>query len=77
MTFHKSAKNLNPLTTIGLVLLIVANVSSYLLKRGGNYTESFVDGTSGFLFGIAIAVLLCGIALSVRQIRQKTSSDCC
>jgi hypothetical protein len=77
MNFHKRAKNFNPVTSIGLVFLIVANVSSYLLKRGGNFSESFVDGMSGFLFGVAIATLLLGIALSVRQIKQKTSGDTC
>ena len=30
----------------------------------------------GFLFGIAIATLLLGIAVSVRQITQKTSGGC-
>ena len=77
MNFHKPAKNFNPLMTLGLVLLVVANVTSYLLKRGGNLSESVVDGTSGFLFGVAIAVLLLSISISVRQIRQKTSGNWC
>jgi hypothetical protein len=77
MNLHKAAKNFNPLTTVGLVLLVVANVTSYLLKRGGNLSESVVDGTSGFLFGVAIAVLLFGISASARQIKQKTSGPLC
>jgi hypothetical protein len=50
----------------GLILLAVANTGSYLLRRSGNYSESVVDGVSGLLMGIAIAVTLLGIYASGR-----------
>jgi hypothetical protein len=50
----------------GLILLAVANTGSYLLRRNGNYSESVVDGVSGLLMGIAIAVMLVGIYVSGR-----------
>jgi uncharacterized membrane protein (DUF4010 family) len=50
----------------GLILLAVANTGSYLLRRSGNYSESVVDGVSGLLMGIAIAVMLLGIYASGR-----------
>ena len=62
-------KNVNPfsVTRIGLVFLILANVSRYFLKRSGSVSESVADGATGFLFGVAIATLLLGVWLKSRR----------
>jgi hypothetical protein len=53
----------------GLILLAVANTGSYLLRRSGNYSESVVDGVSGLLMGVAIAVTLLGIYVTGRGLK--------
>jgi len=68
MIFRKSRRV--PLAVVpGLVFLAVANIGSYLLRRSGSYPESIVDGVSGLLSGIAIGLLLLGIAFGTRQWR--------
>ncbi len=54
----------------GLLFLAIANTGSYLLRRSGNYSESVVDGVSGLLMGIAIALMLLGIVVSTRGISR-------
>jgi hypothetical protein len=58
-------------TTVGLVLLIIANLGNYFLHRGGQFSETLADGGSGFLFGLAIGTLLLGIAMSARELKRK------
>ena len=58
-------------TTVGLALLIVANLGNFLLHRGDAYSETVADGGSGFLFGLAIGTLLLGIAMSARELKRK------
>jgi membrane associated rhomboid family serine protease len=66
MIFRTHAKSPTALVP-GLVFLIVANVGSYMLKRTGTYSESIVDGASGLLFGVAIALLLRGVWVARRE----------
>jgi hypothetical protein len=65
MIFRKNRRT--PLTIApGLLFLALANIGSYLLRRSGNHPESVVDGASGLLFGVAIGLLLLGIAFGAR-----------
>jgi hypothetical protein len=49
------------LTTLGLILLVCANVIVYLLTRHSNVPEHVADPVAGLLLGIAIAALLLGV----------------
>ena len=57
--------------TVGLVLLIVANLGNYVMHRGNAFPETVADGGSGFLFGLAIGTLLLGIAMNARELKRK------
>jgi hypothetical protein len=70
MPVYRRRKQLNIVTIAGLIALVIANVTSYLLKRS-DLPESVVDTGSGFAMGVAIGLLLLGIWLSARQMRQK------
>ena len=48
-------------TSLGLILLVVSNVTTYILTRHTSLSEQVVDPAVGFLFGAAIAALLIGI----------------
>lgn len=61
----------NVMMAVGLVLLVVANLGSYVLHRGQQFSEDVADGGSGFLFGLAIATLLLGIAKGARAPERK------
>lgn len=43
---------------LGLIALIVANVSQYLIQRSGALKPDTADALTGFLFGLAIGCLL-------------------
>ena len=49
------------ITSLGLILLVVANVTTYILTRHTTVSEQVVDPAVGFLFGAAIGALLLGI----------------
>jgi hypothetical protein len=57
----------NSLRTIGLVCLILANVSRWLLHPTGDLTSKLADLTIGLFFGISIACLLLSLRRSSRQ----------
>ena len=63
----------NRLTIFGLIALAVANTAQYVLTRHTTYSEHVVDPVSGFLFGVAIAATLLGIARQSRQLRGRDS----
>ncbi len=69
------ANRLHPLSTIGLLLLALANVTTYVLSRHTTASEDLVDPVAGFLFGIAISTLLIGIVRQKR--RHDTEQDRC
>ena len=57
--------------SVGLVMLILANLGNYFLHRSGQFSETLADGGSGFLFGVAIATLLLGIAMNARELKCR------
>jgi len=46
---------------LGLWALIAANLSNWFLPRLALLSEAWVGAVTGMLFGIAIALLLCGL----------------
>jgi hypothetical protein len=60
---------------LGCVFLIVASLSRWFLHPSTRFSEGFVDGATGFLYGIAIATLLLAIRLNAR--RRSTSPGGC
>lgn len=52
---------------IGLVALVVANLSMHYLPRTAWLSVDATDGVNGFMMGLAIATLLIGISLVSRQ----------
>jgi len=49
------------LTQVGLMALIVANLSMRFLHVGPHFTDDAKDGLTGFFYGVAIAALLLGV----------------
>jgi hypothetical protein len=64
-------RRFNRLTIFGLFALAFANTMQYVLTRHTAYPEAIVDPVSGFLFGVAIATTLLGIARQSRQHRGR------
>ena len=46
---------------LGYLALAIANISKFLLERHTSMPEGPRDGLSGFLMGVAIALLMLGI----------------
>lgn len=75
---HRSQFNL--LFRTGLVFVIVANTTRFLLHHSARLPESLADGIVGFfygiaiaLFGIAIALMLWGMVRNRRQCKTLAS----
>ena len=52
---------------IGLVSLIFATLSARFLQRIAQTNAGWVDGTTGFFYGVAIAAMLISVALRSRR----------
>lgn len=65
-----SETRVNHIMTLGLILLAVANVVGYLLRRHSSLSEHVSDPIAGFLMGAAIAVLLLGLYKQRRTLRM-------
>ncbi|MES2179683.1 MAG: hypothetical protein V4550_17625 [Gemmatimonadota bacterium] len=53
--------------TLGLILLAVAGVGSYIIQKKLQLPESVADPATGFLYGVAIAVTVLGIRGRARR----------
>lgn len=53
-------------TRIGLVSLILANLSRWFLHPTAHFGENLVDGANGLMFGLSIGCLLLGILMNSR-----------
>ena len=67
MTFKETMKQPSTLMKIGLVFLILANLSHRFPRLAGDFGEGFADGVFGALMGLAIGCLLLSVHLRVRQ----------
>ena len=59
-------RSLHRVSIAGLILLVIANVASYILSRHTTLSEHTVDPVTGFLQGLAIGVLLLGVIMQSR-----------
>ena len=60
----RERKGLDRLLTLGLVALAAAGGGSYLVQRKLGVPEAAADAVSGFLYGVAITLLLLGLRRS-------------
>ena len=51
----------------GFAALVIANIGGWWIRRHSGWTESWADGASGFLMGIAIALMLVGFVRTRNQ----------
>ena len=69
MYFRDRLKNPCTLIRIGLVLMVLANLSTRFLHPTSDFGQGFADGVMGILFGISFGCLLLGMRLACRQRR--------
>lgn len=69
MCMQQPGSDPNRLLTVGLMALVIANVGSWVIQRKLVLPESIADPVVGFLYGIAIAMMLFGIRLRSRSLR--------
>jgi hypothetical protein len=76
MYLGKRIKNPDVLIRVGLVFMVLANLSSWLLRRAFlSLSENITDVVMGLLFGVTIASLLLGIWLKSRG-RPTPNAGC-
>ncbi|MGE3276794.1 MAG: hypothetical protein AB7O67_16915 [Vicinamibacterales bacterium] len=61
------------LVTVGLFLLAVSGIASYLLQRHSTVPESLADPVIGFLYGVSIATTLLGVRAQARKQSARCS----
>jgi hypothetical protein len=61
MTLRKSLKDPSTQIRMGLVALILASLSKWFLQPGARLSDGWTDGITGFLYGVAIGLMLLGI----------------
>jgi hypothetical protein len=66
MTFRARLKNPDAVQRVGLVFLLLANLSRWFFHASATFSEGFVDLTNGLLFGLAIGFLLLSLAMKRR-----------
>jgi hypothetical protein len=68
MCVQQPGSDPNRLLTAGLMALVMANVGSWVIQRKLALPESIADPVIGFLYGVAIALMLFGIRLRSRSL---------
>ena len=74
MKFLHPLRPLNQLTRIGLLLLILASGTKYLVARQLVPVTDFTDFILGLLYGLSIGALLLGIRRDSHDRRVESSS---
>lgn len=67
MTLRKKLKQPGVQIRIGLLFLIVASLSKWLLRPGAELSDAWTDGVTGLLYGVSIGFMLVGIWRKSRQ----------
>jgi len=67
MTFRNQMKEPNNLMRLGLVCLVLGILSQRFVHPSSHLSAAFIDGMTGFLFGVSIACLLMSIRLKGRR----------
>lgn len=63
-------KKVGPLFFIGIALMALSSVVRLFLSRGAHTNAAFGDGMIGFIFGLAIGIMLVGL------VRQRRANRC-
>lgn len=76
MYFRERLENPCALIRIGLVFMVLANLSTRFLIPAGDLGQGLADGVMGALFGISFGCLLLGMRLSCRKRRGDRGGPC-
>jgi hypothetical protein len=57
------------LMQFGLLFLVIANIARFYFGHHPSIGEDFADGITGFLYGLAIAMMLCSLWIHRRNCR--------
>ena len=71
-----SRQPFNFLLRLGLIALAAANVGHFLIQRYSSMPEGARDAVSGFVQGVAIALMLLGIWRTRRAQHQSNGPRC-
>ncbi len=74
MTLRNRLKEPNTLMRIGLVCLVLGNLSRFV-HPSSNFPADLIDGMTGLLFGVSIACLLMSIRLRGRHCSGTTAAE--
>ena len=71
-------KHLQPRTIIGIgmLFLVAAILSVHFLHPGAAFPAGFIAAAEGFLYGISIVFLVCGMVLQRRR-GSNAKADLC
>ena len=76
MLLKRLANPAQTLISLGLFSLVAGSIAGWILRRNAPLTpfwDGFGDGLFGMLYGVAIALMLLGIRLKVRERNSMTS----
>lgn len=74
MIFRNRLKDPNAMIRIAMVCLLLASLSRWFLHPSPDFLRGLVDGMTGMLYGIFIALSLLAIRLNVRRNRGDDST---
>jgi len=67
MLLRSQEKHPRMLQTLGLSFLVLGGLARLLLRPGAHLSANLVDGMTGFLYGLAIAILVLNLLTNRRQ----------
>ena len=67
MIFRSRLLGPNPMRTVGLIALILASLSRWLLHPNQSLGPDLIDATIGLFYGISISCLLLSLRRTGRQ----------
>jgi hypothetical protein len=76
MTLRTRLKDHTVVLRVGLIFLLLANLSRYFFHPSATFSEGFVDLTTGLLFGLAIGSLLLSVTMKSRARSATNNSQC-
>jgi len=76
MTLRRKLKEPSFVIRVGMLFLVLANLSLRFFQPSANLSDQVTDGVSGLLFGMAIACMLLGVRMNARR-RSGTPAGPC
>ena len=71
----RTRTRLQPVTVVGLVFLVVAGITRFLLERHSAASEHVIDPVVGVLYGIAIGAMLVSLWRQTNHQRGSGSTS--